>query len=82
MKWKIHNVFHVLLLEQNTTSKGQVDNKSLLESEKEFEAGDDKEYEVKIIIISIVYGQQINSNQMPGLYYFILWKGYSEEENT
>ena len=57
MKWKIHNIFHVSLLEQDTTRKGQVDNKALLQPEKEFEAGDDKKYEVEIIIDSAIYGQ-------------------------
>ncbi len=83
IKWKIYNVFHVLLLEQDTTRKGQVDNKALLEVEKEleFEAGGNKKYEVEAIIDSAVYGQQAN-NQILGLYYLILWKGYPEEKNT
>ncbi len=82
-KWKIHDVFHVSLLEQDTTRKRQVDNKALPEPEKEleFEAGGNKEYEVEAIIDSAVYGQQVN-NQMPGLYYLVLSKGYPEEENT
>ena len=40
-KWRIHDVFHVSLLEQDTTKKGRVNDMQL-----EFEAGDDKEYEV------------------------------------
>ncbi len=42
-KWKIYNVFHVSLLEQDTTRKGRVD-KALPEPEKdmEFEAGGNK----------------------------------------
>ncbi len=80
-KWKIYNVFHVSLPEQNTTRKGRVDSKALREPEKEFEAGDNKEYDVKAIINSAVYGQQTN-NQMPGLYYLVSWKGYPEEKNT
>ncbi len=45
------------LLEQDTTKKGRVDSKALPESEKEleFEAGGNKEYEVKAIINSTVY---------------------------
>ena len=72
------------LLEQNTTNKGQVDKIALPEAEKdmEFEVGGDKEYEVKAIINSVVYGQQAKNNQMPGLYYLVLWKGYLKEENT
>ncbi len=68
------------LLEQDTIKKGRVD-KALPELEKEFEAGNNKEYEVEAIIDSAVYGQQAN-DQMPGLYYLVLWKGYPEEENT
>ncbi len=47
-------------------------DKALPEPEKEveFEAGDNKEYEVKAIIDSAVYGQQAN-DQMPGLYYLV-----------
>ena len=40
-KWRIHNVFQVLLLEQNTTKKGPVNDMQL-----EFETSNDKEYEV------------------------------------
>ncbi len=60
-----------------------MDNKALPESEKEleFEAGGDKEYEIEAIIDSAMYNQQANSNQIPGLYYLVLWKAYLEEEN-
>ncbi len=58
------------LLEQDTTRKGRVD-KALPEPEKEFEAGDNKEYEVKAIIDSVVYDQQAN-DKMPGFYYLVL----------
>ncbi len=45
------------LLEQNTTRKGRVDNKALPKPEKnlEFEARDNKKYEVEAIIDSTVY---------------------------
>ena len=42
-KWRIHDVFHVSLLEQNTTKKGRVNDAQL---NFEFEAGDNKEYKV------------------------------------
>ncbi len=83
-KWNIHDVFHMSLLEQDTIRKRRVD-KSHPKPEKdlEFEARGNKEYEVEAIINSAVYGQQANnSNQMPGLCYFVSWKGYLEEENT
>ncbi len=54
-KWKIHDVFHMSLLEQDTTRKGRVD-KTLPEPEQEFEIGDNKEYKVEAIIDSAVYG--------------------------
>ena len=45
------------LLEQNIIRKEQIDNKALPEPEKEFEVGDNKEYEVEAIIESAVYDQ-------------------------
>ncbi len=74
----IYNVFHV---EQDTTRKGWGNNVALLEPEKKFEVGDNKEYEVKAIINSAVYDKEAN-NQMPGLYYLVLWKSYPKKENT
>ncbi len=49
-----------------------MDNKALPESEKKlgFEAGGNKEYEVKAIIDNVVYGQCAN-NQMLGLHYLV-----------
>ncbi len=43
----------------------------LLESEREFETGDNKDYQVETIINSMVYGKEVNS-QMPSLYYLVL----------
>ena len=79
-KWRIHDVFHVSLLEQDTTKKGQVNDTQL---DFEFEAGDDKdkEYEVDGIRDSAVYAKE-SAGQLPGLYYLISWKSYPEEENT
>ena len=42
-KWKIYNVFHIFLLEQDTTKKGQVND---IQLNFKFKAGDDKEYKV------------------------------------
>ena len=75
-KWRIHDIFHVSLLEQNTTKKGQVNDMQL-----EFEAGDDKEYEVNGIWDSIVYVRE-SVGQLPGFYYLVSWKSYPKEENT
>ena len=73
-KWKIHNVFYVSLPEQDIISKSRI-NKTLLELKKdlEFEAGDNKEYEVETICNSIVYSSQANNNnQILGFYYLVL----------
>ncbi len=47
------------LLKQDTIKKGRVNEKILLESEKEeeFKAGDNKKYEIKAIIDNIVYSK-------------------------
>ena len=51
------------LLKLDITKKEQVD-KTLPELEKdlEFEAKGNKEYEIKVIIDSVVYGQQANNS--------------------
>ena len=74
-KWKIHDVFHILLLEQNITRK------EWEFSVPEFESGDDKKYKMEAIRDSAVYAKEVDGH-LPGLYYLIAWKGYSEEEST
>ena len=74
--WRIYNVFHVSLLEQDTTKKGREF------SVPEFEPGDDdKEYEVEAIRDSAVYAKEADGH-LPGFYYLVAWKSYPEEENT
>ena len=77
-KWRIYDVFHISLLEQDTTKKGQVNNTQL---NFEFKTGNNKEYKVEDIWDSAVYARE-SAKQLPGLYYLILWKDYPEEENT
>ena len=48
----------------------------------EFEAGNNKEYKVDSIGDSTVYAKELATEQLSGLYYLVLWKGYSKEENT
>ena len=45
-RWRIHDVFHVSLLDQDTTRKGRVDKNT---SELEFEDDEGEEYEVENI---------------------------------
>ena len=47
----------------------------------EFEAGNNKEYEIEGIQDSAIYARE-SVGQLPGLYYLVLWKDYPEEENT
>ncbi len=76
-KWRIYDVFHVSLLEQNITRKGWV------EIAVKLDKGDSEEYEVEAIRNSAVYIKESdNSHHLPGLYYLVLWKDYPEEENT
>ncbi len=78
-KWRIHDVFHVSLLEQDTIRKGRVDETT---SRLEFESdGDGKEYEVEVICDNAVYARE-SEEHLSGLYYLVSWKTYPEEENT
>ena len=79
-KWKIHNVFHGWLLEQDTTRKGRM-NELFPEPEPDFNAGNNKEYKVDAIINSAVYAKEAKRH-LPGLYYLVSWKNYPEEKST
>ena len=55
-KWKIHDIFHVLLLEQDTKKKRRVDKEV---RQIEFDIGNDSgEYKVKAIRNSAVYARE------------------------
>ena len=69
-RWRIHDVFRVSLLEQDTTEKGRVDEKTA--EQLEFEAGgNNEEYKVEGICDSTVYVKESEAGQLPGLYYLI-----------
>ena len=76
---KIHNVFHVFLLEQNITKKGEVNDMQL---DFKFKVGNNEEYEIDGIRNSAVYAKESTISQLLELYYLVLWKNYLEEENT
>ena len=69
-QWRIHNVFHISLLEQDITRKGRVDEKTT--EQLEFDAGsDNKEYEVEGIRNSVVYAKESEAGHLPSLYYLV-----------
>ena len=78
-RWKIQNIFHVLLLEQNTTRKERVNQRV---TELELEARNSKKYKVEAICDSAVYASKSRSGELPGLYYLVEWKKYLKKENT
>ena len=69
-KWRIYDVFHVSLLEQDTTRKGRVDEEV---RQMEFNADNDESrvYKVESIRDSAVYARESESGHLPGLYYLI-----------
>ena len=75
--WRIHNVFHISLLKQNTIKKGRVNDKQL---DFEFEIGNNKEYKVDGIWDSAIYANE-SVGQLSGLYYLVLWKSYPKKKN-
>ena len=67
----------MLLLEQDITKKGRVDDKTKLDT-----GNNSKEYKVETIWDSAVYTRESELGHLPSLYYLVSWKGYPEEENT
>ena len=77
--WKMHDIFHMSMLEQDTTRKDRVDERV---KELELEAGNSEEYDLEIIWDSAIYTTESESGQLPGLDYLVAWKEYPKEENT
>ena len=79
-KWRVHDVFDVSLLEQDTAKKARVDD----ENTAELDAGDNesREYKVEAIRDSKVYEKKSELGHLLGLYYLVSWKRYPVEENT
>ena len=63
-KWIINNVFHMALLEHDTTRKERVDKNVI-----ELDAGNSKEYEVDVIWDSALYTNKLESGHLPSVYY-------------
>ena len=78
--WKIDPVFHVSLLERDTTRREVVDEQ--MAEQLEFEDDDIQEYEVECIRDSAVYAKEAEDGRPAGLYYLVHWKGYPDAEDT
>lgn len=78
---KINNIFHVLLLEQNTIRKKQVNKLSELKLESELNARKDKKYKFKSMKDYAVY-TEVAESQLPELYYLISCNGYLNNKNS
>ena len=75
-KWRIYNVFHMLLQKQYITRKERIDK-----NVTEFEAGNSKEYKVGVIGDNAVYVNKAK-DYLTSLYYLLVQKRYLKEENT
>ena len=69
-RWRIYNVFHMSLLERNTTRKGGA-NHEIEQLQLEFEDNNSKEFEVEGIKDSAVYARELENRRPPSLYYLI-----------
>ena len=78
-RWRIHDVFHGSLVEQDITRKKRVDDKNVVELDAGNKSG---EYQVEAIWDSAVYARKSKSSPLPSLYYLVSWKRYPKKENT
>ena len=67
-RWRIYNVFHISLLEQNIARKEQVDKKVM---ELEFKISNSNKYKVKEIWESAIYANKAK-DYLLGLYYLVV----------
>ncbi len=76
-RWRIHNVFHVSLLEKDSSKKGEISPRL---EDMEFDEGDIHEYVVAKIVDSKVF--EPSEGKTGGLYYQVHWEGYPDSEDT
>ena len=76
-KCRIHDVFHMSLLEKNTTKKGQIDENMI---ELDIDNNDNREYKVEAMWDSTIYTWESESGYLLRLYYLVFWKKYLEEK--
>lgn len=68
-KWKIYDVFHMSLLEQNSTREGWINNNNIT-TQLELDKSDNKEYGVEAICENKLYANKLKG-YLPGLYYSV-----------
>lgn len=64
-KWKIYDVFHVLLLEENITRKRGVETAIKLDK------GNSKKYKVEIIHDGKIYAKELDNGHLLDLHYLV-----------
>lgn len=67
-KWKIYDVFHILLLEQDKTRKTQIDKNA---TQLEFKPNDNEKYKVKGIRDNAVYVKILKADYLLKIYYLV-----------
>ena len=70
----MHDVFLVLLLEQDTTRKEHVNKNAV--TQLKFEVGNNEGYELEEIRDSEGYAKESEVGHLSGLYYLVSWKNY------
>ena len=70
-KWRIHDIFHVLLLEQDTTRKKRVD-KAVIQMEFDVSDNNGGKYKIEAIRDSAVYTRESESGYLSNFCYLIL----------
>ena len=80
-RWRIHDILHESLLEQNNTKKRWVDEK--IAEQLEFEASsNNKTYKLESICNIAVYPTELEVSYLPSLYYLVLEKNYPKNKST
>ena len=67
-KWRIHDIFHVSLLKQDTIRKERVGDEN---TEKLDARDNNRKYEVETIRDSAIYAKELELGHLSGLYYLV-----------